>query len=83
MILSAYKEFESRAGMIASAKGAKTNLVMDMIDKTNSDFSISDLIKKCPSVSIDMIRKIINDEKKKGKLKPIGFGRDAKWRKVK
>lgn len=83
IILFAFKEFENRAGMITSERGAKSSLVLDIINKSESDFSLLDLKEKCPSVSVDMIRKILNDEKKSGRLLPIGFGRDAKWRRVK
>ena len=69
--------------MITSERGAKSSLVLDIINKSESDFSLLDLKEKCPSVSVDMIRKILNDEKKSGRLLPIGFGRDAKWRRVK
>lgn len=83
IVLAAYKEFETRVGNLTSSRGAKSSLVLDIIYNAVSDFSLSDLKEKCPSVSVDMIRKILYDEKKSGRLQRIGFGRDSKWRTVK
>jgi Fic family protein len=83
MLLSAYKEFENRAGMIVSARGTKSYLVLDAINNLKGDFTIRQLQEKCPVVRIDWIRKILKDERIKGNIISLSRGKDAKWRKIK
>lgn len=82
-ILAAYKEFESRFTRISSGRGSKTDIVLNAIDSFIGDFSISDLEKTCPDVSIDMIRHVLKKLKKEGQVASLGQGRFARWRKIK
>lgn len=81
MMQGAYGEFESRVGIITSAKGGKTSMILDFINRTTGTFSIKDIQDACPVVSIDMIRKILKSEKKAGNIECLGRGPNAKWRK--
>ena len=83
IIKSAYKEFEERLGRIAAPKGEKTGLVLRAIDKKKAPFRISDIAKECPSVSLDMIRRILKDLRAKKKVVCLGRGQNAKWEKTK
>jgi len=82
-LLSAYREFERRVGLVTTFKGAKTVMVLEAIRNIQREFSIGDLQERCPTVSIDLIRRILYQERKAGHLKCLGRGRDAKWRKKK
>lgn len=82
ILLKAYREFENRGGLISSARGGKTALVMDILKNITGQFSVQDIQNLCPTVSLDMIRKILRDERKEGHLKCTGRGRDAKWEKI-
>ena len=82
ILLKAYKDFESRVGLISSARGGKTSLVLDVLKNIQGQFSVQDIQNLCPGVSLDMIRKILRDERSKGNLECIGMGRDAKWRTI-
>jgi len=81
IIRRAYIEFEQRAGKVKSAKGAKTNLIMDTIKSFAGDFTLADLEKACPGVSRDMIRRVLKNLSKKGKLKCLSKGPGALWTK--
>ncbi len=40
VVLSAYREFEQRVGLVTSVKGAKTAMVLDAISNMPGDFSL-------------------------------------------
>lgn len=81
VVLSAYREFEQRVGLVSSVKGAKTAMVLDAISNIPGDFSIKDLQERCPTVGIDLIRRILRQERTLGRLECLGRGPDARWRK--
>ncbi|MEY3334138.1 MAG: hypothetical protein RLZZ176_2441 [Cyanobacteriota bacterium] len=82
IILSAYREFEQRVGYITSAKGSKTALVLDAINNLPLEFSIRELQERCPTVGIDLIRRILRRERDAGHLQCRGRGADARWGKI-
>lgn len=79
IIRRAYGEFESRAGQVRSARGAKTALILDAIKSFAGKFTLSDLERACPGVSRDMVRRVLKDLSAKGALKCIGKGPGAPW----
>ncbi|MFH7026659.1 MAG: Fic family protein [Heteroscytonema crispum UTEX LB 1556] len=81
VVLSAYRDFEQRVGLVTSVKGAKTAMVLDAINNIVGDFSIKDLQEQCPSVGIDLIRRILRQERNAGQIECLGRGPDARWRK--
>ena len=81
VVLSAYREFEQRVGLVTSVKGAKTAMVLDAISNMIGDFSIKDLQERCPTVGIDLIRRILRSSRTDGRLECLGRGPDARWRK--
>lgn len=80
IIKEAYKEFEDRASLIKEPKGAKTELIEAAIRSLKSGFTVSDLEKSCPTVSRDMIRRVLHDLKKTRKVACLGRGPGATWR---
>lgn len=81
-VLAAYKEFEERAANIKLARGAKTALLMKAINDQHGEFSISDIEQACPSVSRVMIKKVLLQMQKKRKIKCLGKGQSAKWKRM-
>jgi Fic family protein len=81
-VLTAYKLLEERVNAIVKVRGAKTNLIENAVDNMPATFTITDLEKACPSTGRDMIRVVLNNLRKDGRLKCTGLGRGAKWRKV-
>lgn len=80
IIKEAYKEFEERAERIKEPKGAKTELIESAIHSFQKGFTVSDLEKACPSVSRDMIRRVLHNLKKTKKVKALGRGPGAIWK---
>jgi len=81
IIRRACGEFEQRAGQIKSPRGAKSALVLDAIQRQPGEFSIGDLQKECPGVSLDMIRHLL--KKLRGKeVECLGRGNQARWRRL-
>ena len=81
IIRRACGEFEQRAGQIKSPRGAKSALVLDAIRRQPGEFSIGDLQKECPGVSLDMIRHLL--KKLRGaEVECLGRGHQARWRQL-
>ncbi|MBP9854441.1 MAG: Fic family protein, partial [Candidatus Omnitrophica bacterium] len=77
-LLSAYKEFEARAGAVKE-NTSKTKQVKDFIDRAVLPFSIADIEKEYPSISKDMIRFVIRELRDADKIYATNRGRGAKW----
>lgn len=80
MLFGSYREFERRVGLFNGGRGTKTAMVLDAIGHFRNDFTIREIQDICPHVGIDLIRKILRDQKKSGKLECLGRGPNAKWR---
>lgn len=81
-INAAYREFEERTSTAKSPKGAKTELIIQTINAQVDEFSISDLEQACPSISRDMIRLILRQQKKDKKIVCLGKGKSARWKRI-
>lgn len=79
ILKNAYIEFIERVEKIKNTKGTKTDLIIDQIRKLNGEFTISQLHSKCPEVSRDMVRKVLRDLQKQGKVVSKGRGLGARW----
>jgi hypothetical protein len=79
MLLTAYRELESRVGSVETAKGAKAAMVLAAIEHLPVRFTISDVAKNCPTVGIDHLRKILRAERDAGRLTAEGRGPNAGW----
>ncbi len=79
---TAYREFEERVGQIASPKGAKTELIINVIGRQLGRFRISDIQKECPGVSLDLIRLVLKKLRSSKRVKCLGRGQNAEWQKT-
>lgn len=82
MLLGSYREFEQRVGVIGGTKGTKTAMVLQAIESLSWEFSIRELQQRCPVVSVDLIRRILRQERDGGRIECVGRGVDARWRKL-
>lgn len=80
MLLGAYQEFERRVGLVTTGRGTKTGMVLDALKHFRGDFSIGDLQERCPNVGIDLLRRILREERNAGRLECLGRGPNARWR---
>ena len=76
---AAYKEFEDRVGDLTAARGAKTQLVLNAINRLPSRFRMVDIERLCPNVTRDMIRVVLRKLKQQGKVRSEGAGVAAVW----
>lgn len=77
----AYKEFEDRIEQIGSVKGEMSQLILNVIDKLPTQFSMKDVQTACPGVSIDLIRFVLKELKDSRNIECISRGRTALWKK--
>ncbi|MDZ7580106.1 MAG: hypothetical protein U5R30_05645 [Deltaproteobacteria bacterium] len=74
----AYKEFE-RQVEFTEARPAKSDLVRQTVLAQVEQFTLGDLAAQLPSVSTQLIKKILAELKKQGKVRLVGRGRGARW----
>lgn len=79
---TAYKEFEQRLARIKSPRGEKTGLVVEAIKNMPGEFSIADIQRKSPGVSIDMVRRILKNLRAEERIECLGRGQNARWKKT-
>jgi Fic family protein len=82
VVLSAYREFEQRVGVVTTQKGAKQEMVADTIARLPQQFQISDIQKACPTVSRPTINRVLAHLKQEGRVHCVKGGRDALWEKL-
>lgn len=78
---AAYREFEERMGSVRSPRGAKTDVIMAAINRFKGQFTLSDLERASPGVSRDMLRKVLKDLQRDGRVECLGRGPGAPWKK--
>ncbi len=82
IILSAYKEFEQRAAFVKPARGAKTEILEKSIERQSGEFTITELTRMLPGISRPMARVVLEAMRKKGLVKLVAKGRNARWRRI-
>ena len=80
--IAAYREFESRVGLLTTSRGAKSEMILDAIGRFHGEFSVSELLEQCPNVGVDLVRRILKEQRKAGKLVCLGRGPSAQWRRI-
>ncbi len=81
VLKTAYREFEARLGDVRAPRGAKTAIVLEAVKGFRDPFTLAELERACPGVSRDMVRRVLRDEQKLGRLASEGRGPGARWRK--
>ncbi|HSS49198.1 MAG TPA: Fic family protein [Thermoanaerobaculia bacterium] len=80
ILKEAYRELEDRLGQVKAPRGEKSEVVIDAIRQASDDFSIADLQRECPGVSVDMIRHILKRLRQEDEVECLGRGQNARWR---
>ena len=78
MLRLAYKEFERQVES-TEARPAKSDLVKQAVLAQVEQFTLGDLAAQLPSASTQLIKKILAELKKQGKIRLVGRGRGARW----
>jgi hypothetical protein len=79
VLKTAYREFQERARVFSSARGAKSALVMDAIERLPDRFKMTDIERAAPYVTRDLIRVVLNRLKKEDQIHAEGRGPAAVW----
>jgi Fic family protein len=82
ILKEAYREFEKRMEGLQNPRGEKTALITQAIRQSAEVFRIADIQRKCPGISVDMIRKVLKDLRAEGRTKCLGMGKAAQWKRV-
>jgi Fic family protein len=82
VLKEAYREFERRIGETAARRGEKSETVIAAVERTTVPFTIAELQRECPGVSVDMLRHVLNALKGEGRVECLGRGRSARWRRL-
>jgi Fic family protein len=80
ILKTAYREFESRVGEVKSPRGTKTEMIESAVSSFAGVFSLADLEQKCAHASRDMVRRVLRNLQKVGKVECLGRGPGASWR---
>lgn len=78
VLRSAYKEFE-RQMESTKARPAKSDLVRQTVLAQVEQFTLGDLAAQLPAASPQLIKKVLAELKKRGKVHLVGRGRGARW----
>lgn len=78
IVRSGYKELQTKMES-AAARPAKGDLVRRVVLEQAGEFTLSDLAAEAPSVSPQLIKKVLNEMKRKGQVRLVGRGRGARW----
>lgn len=80
ILKTAYREIEDRLGQTKAPRGEKSEVVLNAIQRAAGDFTVADLQRECPGVSVDMIRHVLQVLRRKGAVECLHQGRNASWR---
>nr|WP_237179060.1 Fic family protein [Paenibacillus sp. MMS18-CY102] len=81
-LIEAHRRFEQRMGGLDRTKGWKSRQVETVIQHLMGDFSLAELIDRCPGITGPTIRQVLDRMSKKGLIMAITKGRNARWRKI-
>jgi Fic family protein len=81
VLAGAYAEFERRVGVVTDVRGAKRQMVIDVIERLPGEFRIGDVQRACPGVSRPTLNRVMAELRNAGRIRPLRAGRDALWAK--
>ncbi|MEW6750028.1 MAG: hypothetical protein AB1505_03515 [Candidatus Latescibacterota bacterium] len=67
---------------MAAPRGAKTEMIENAVASFPADFCVADVMGACPSVSVDLVRRVLKQMRAAGRVRCLGRGRAARWRTV-
>ena len=81
ILVAAYDEFASRAGVIAAGRGSKLEAIHEFVRSSISDeFTIEDLRRAVPGASDSYLSKTLAKMRDKGIVEPRPAGRGSRWK---
>ena len=87
IIVSAYREFESRVILVSKVNVSKSERISEIIKGHIGKITKSEIMKLCPDISQTTVQRTLNNLLENGQITKIGGGRYTSytwnWRKVK
>jgi Fic family protein len=80
MILKAYREFESRVGIVNDSRGQKTERVREIVLGFLTSFTVREIEERCPDIKRPTINAALKAMREEGLIELQGLGRSAKWK---
>jgi len=81
VLRNAYKEFERQIESV-EARPAKTDLVRRTVLDQIEPFTLADMVAQLPVASPQLIKKVLAEMKRAGRVRLVGRGRGARWENV-
>jgi len=75
MLVKAYREFEDRVGATGAKRGAKRNMIRDVVNQLPNEFRYADLERALPAVSRPTIARALRQLSAEGVVRCVGRGR--------
>jgi Fic family protein len=82
MLVKAYRAFEERVGVTTARRGAKRDMIRDVVSRLPNEFRYADLERALPAVSRPTIARALRQLSAEGVVRCVGRGRDATWEKT-
>ena len=82
MLVKACREFEDRVGATGARRGAKRDMIRDVVSRLPSEFRYADLERALPAVSRPTIARALRELSAEGVVRCVGRGRDATWERI-
>ena len=84
VLIRAYGEMEAKISDLQwqGIRAPKSQLIKTAIDRAEAAFSIADICVQIPTVSRELVKKVVQQLRVEGSLEPVGKGRGAQWRKT-
>ena len=82
MLARAYREFELRVGVTTAKRGAKRDMIRDIVRRLPPTFRYADLERALPAVSRPTIARALRQLREEGLVRCAKGGRDATWEKT-
>jgi Fic family protein len=82
MLRTANVEFERRVGAVTTGRGAKREMILDVIERLPAEFRFADVERACPGISRPTINRVFAELKQSGRIMLVNAGRDATWKKL-
>jgi Fic family protein len=83
ILVAAYAEFETRAGVVAGGRGSKAAAIQQFIRSNVTDeFTIEDLRQAVPGASDSYLNKVLAKMRDQGIVESRPAGRGSRWRRL-
>jgi Fic family protein len=82
MLVGAYREFAERVGAVTNARGAKREMIHDVVARLPHEFRFADVERACPGISRPTMNRALAELRREEKIKCARPGRDAVWVKL-